>query len=328
MPLDTAKDDMPDMMLSRDEARHLVEAGLHARGICQPTAAALARSAVAAECDGLWQQGLIAALSQERLVAQGVVDGQAKPVVSARDTWTLVADAAGGFVMPAIEQGLAQAVDLACQQGHSALSVRGVPCHGAGAMAHHLEQAADRGLIALGFDVAGDGSPVAMALPRGERPSLVIDVSAAGLAQGHILLADAQQQSLPADWAPDDPGYANAEAHAVASATDGRMALVIGLMAAAITEAAGITPSPSDDADLRFMLVDPARLGAAQFDEELDSILALALMDQDRPLPGRRRQRARQRADELGLAISGWLYQALVNLTAEPPSVPEAGPAC
>lgn len=313
-------------MLSRDELLALVEAGLYAQGVCRPTAAALARCAVAAECDGRWRQGLVNVLAQGQKVAAGQVDGQAEPVVASYGRHTLVADACDGFAIPAAEQGLARAADSAQLEGYCSLQVIGCSAQSTGVLAPYLEQAADRGLIALGFDVVTSGSdasgpPLTLALPRSHAACLIVDLSAAELAQGHLLLAGTQQQPLPDDWALDDQGRATTDpacALAGGESAGARMALVTGLIAAAVGESADIALHDMLDTQdgPRFILIDPVRLGAAEadFGEQLEAILALATMDREGALPGSSRQDNRQRIDQAGLPVSRALHDALAEL--------------
>lgn len=313
-------------MLSREQARALVAAGLCAGGIDQRTAETLARRAVVAECDGYWRQGLMQVLAHLRRVEAGQVDGQVTPALEPLGRHTLIADARGGFVAPAIEQGLTRAIEVAGAEGYCSLQVYGVAVQDPGALGYYMEPAAEQGLIALGFDVAGDpqaaaGPPLSLVLPRQQASPLVVDVSAAELAQGHLWLAGAEQQSLPEGWALDDQGRATTDADHAAAVGDSmgaRMALIAGLMAAAIGESVDIgLQDLSDTRDgPRFIVIDPVRLGAAaaDFGEQLDAILALAVMDRDAPLPGSQRQQARERVEEVGLRIDRALYDALTAL--------------
>lgn len=319
---------MSDPILSRDQALTLAQACLVAGGIGPATAEALARRVVAAECNGQWQQGLTDVLGQLQRVEAGQVDGQASPVVESTASRALIADASGGFITPAIEQGLTRAADVARREGYCSLQACGAGVQSPGILAPHLEPAADQGLIALGFDVvtqqsAPAGMPLSLALPRQESESLVVDLSAADLAQGFLGLAGTEQQRLPADWVLDDQGGEAADADRAATVGDpvaARMAMIAGLIAAAIGEAVGTDLSDlSDTRDgPRFILIDPVRLGAdeADFGEQLEAILALAVMDREEPLPGSQRQSARERVDEVGLRVARPLYQTLTEMAA------------
>lgn len=300
-----------------------------ASGIEPQAARALARRAVAAECEGHWQQGLSDVLSQARQVESGQVEGQASPVIESIDRRHLVADAGHGFITPALEQGLVRAATIAHGEGYCLLRTGGAAVPSPGVLGQHLEPAVDQGLIALGFDViphapdTNPGPPLCLALPRPGNMPLVIDLSAADLAQGHLWLAATQQQPLPEAWVLDDQGQAAADAGQAATVGDpvaARLALIASLIAAAIGEAVGA--DWSDLSDTRdgpcFILIDPVRLGASQtdFDEELDAILALAAMDREQALPGSQRQRAREHSDAVGIRVPRGLYQRLTEQAA------------
>lgn len=313
------------MLIEIDDAVALVVAVLAGAGMQEPNARGMASAIVAAECDGLWQQGLVQALDCRTQLCGGHVSGRAEPRVVAQEQNLLRADSDGGFVWPAIDEGLRAAGIQAEKTGYCTLEVA-AGAYG-GVLVQHLEAAADRGLVALGFDpVAADaddaGTPAAMALPRHDQPSLVVELTAADLAQGHLLLACDQSQPLPPAWALGDQGSATTDAGKAAGVGErGRMALVIGLMAAAVYQTASVSGTGQSAwqpiaGGHRFILIDPVRLGATDFEAELDALIALALMDDDRPLPDAERRRARERAETAGLEISDALYQQLCGHAA------------
>jgi LDH2 family malate/lactate/ureidoglycolate dehydrogenase len=285
----------------------------------------MAPAMVAAECEGRWRHGLVQALECAGRIRKGRVNAQAEPAIVVENTGRVRASLAGGFVWPAIVLGLDIASEQAADHGHCMLDV-GAGAY-AGVLAHHLERAADQGLVALGFGPASadDGAaPAAMALPRHAQPSLLVDLTASDLAQGHLLLAQDQQQTVPLAWALDDRGAATTDAGVAADAIgdveQGRMALIVGLMAAAVQQTVGNTEHcATASAGYRFIVIDPVRLGATDFDTELDTIIALAMMDNARPLPGTGRRHARARAESSGLWVSSALYEQLREHAGKPP---------
>jgi len=329
---------MTDVVLTPTQAGELVESALRGRGLSASSARVMAGAAIVAECEGRWAQGIASVFGQIRQIDTQQVDIHAVPTWACESAPSLVMDAGDGFLLPAIEQGLARAASCAQAQGqgwgHCSLRILGHAALCRDGLGHQLERIADQGLIALGFAPVSsgqlpDGAPAALALPRADTPSLVIDLSAGELAHAHLLLAGEQAQPLPPAWALDGEGRATSDAGAAletaGSARGGRMALVVGLLAAALSRSVDISSHRGDSiaaetdarcSGYRFIVIDPARLGATDFDEELDGILALAFMNDDQPMPGSRRREAREHVRAHGISLSTAMADALAQAAA------------
>jgi (2R)-3-sulfolactate dehydrogenase (NADP+) len=107
--------------------------------------------------DGLTSHGVSRLPSYAEQAASGKVDGHASPRVSSPAPAVVRIDARCGFAYPAIEAGMDAASIKLKDTGIVALAIHN--SHHFGAAGHHVEQAAERGALALAFG----NSPAAIA---------------------------------------------------------------------------------------------------------------------------------------------------------------------
>ncbi|MEW6121237.1 MAG: Ldh family oxidoreductase [Pseudomonadota bacterium] len=316
--------------LTLDDARALARAALMAAGTSPENAAITAAALVAADADGIASHGLSRLPAYADQVATGKVQGTAVPALDWTATATLRVNAGCGFAFPAVSAGLAAAAERVRETGIVGVGV--YASHHAGAMGHHVEWLAERGLAGLAFTnspsaIAPWGgsqgvfgtNPVAFAVPRAGKPPLVIDASLSKVARGKIMVAAQRGQSIPDDWALDADGKPTTDANAalagtmlpVGDAKGAALVLMVEILAAALTggqfgfEASSFftADGPSPAIGHLFVVIDCERLGGAAFSARLETLLGAILAQDGTRLPGDRRIAARTKAATEGISI-------------------------
>ncbi|WP_127089298.1 Ldh family oxidoreductase [Aquabacter cavernae] len=316
--------------LTLDDARDLARAALMAAGTSPENAAITAAALVAADADGIASHGLSRLPAYADQVATGKVQGNAVPALDWTATATLRVNAGCGFAFPAVAAGLAAAAERVRETGIVGVGV--YASHHAGAMGHHVEWLAERGLAGIAFTnspsaIAPWGgsqgvfgtNPVAFAVPRAGRPPLVIDASLSKVARGKIMVAAQRGQPIPDDWALDVDGKPTTDAKAalagtmlpVGDAKGAALVLMVEILAAALTggqfgfEASSFftADGPSPAIGHLFLVMDPVRLGGDQFPARLETLLGAILSQEGTRLPGDRRIAARTKAAGEGISI-------------------------
>lgn len=316
--------------LTLDDARALARAALMAAGTSAENAAITAAALVAADADGIASHGLSRLPAYADQVATGKVRGAAVPALDWTATATLRVNAGRGFAFPAVAAGLAAAAERVRETGIVGVGVHA--SHHAGAMGHHVEWLAERGLAGLAFTnspsaIAPWGgsqgvfgtNPVAFAVPRAGKPPLVIDASLSKVARGKIMVAAQRGQPIPDDWALDADGKPTTDAKAalagtmlpVGDAKGAALVLMVEILAAALTggqfgfEASSFftADGPSPSIGHLFVVMDPVRLGGDAFSARLETLLGAILSQEGTRLPGDRRIAARTKAAAEGISI-------------------------
>ncbi len=143
--------------LSLEEGRALAARILNEAGVLPETASVVARNLVAAEADGIASHGFARLPAYFDQVRSGKVNGRAVPAVTVLTPGVVHVDARDGFGYPAIAQGLASAAALIPKSGIVGIAITNSNYFGVAG--HHVEAAAERGLIAI---LSGN-SPAAIA---------------------------------------------------------------------------------------------------------------------------------------------------------------------
>jgi len=217
--------------------------------VAPATARVVAEALVRAEADGISSHGVARVPPYAEQAMNGKVDGFAEPTVNRTAAAVLDVDSRIGFAFPAIRLGLEAAADIVGETGIVAIGIR--HSHHFGVAGHHVEDAANRGLMALAFSntpaaIAPWGgakalygtNPIAFACPRaGGRPPLVIDLSVSTVARGKVVLAAKAGEPIPGDWALDAEGRATTDPKV---ALEGSMAPLGGQSAGAKGAALGL----------------------------------------------------------------------------------------
>ena len=331
---------MSGVTLSLDAACDLAEAVLTAAGTSPANARITAEALVAAEADGLGSHGLARLPAYADQARSGKVDGAAAPALEQVGAAALRCDAGCGFAFPAIARGLDAAQELLPAAGVVALAIRN--SHHAGALGWAVERAAERGAAALAFTNSPAGiapwggakgvfgtNPIAFAAPRRGQAPLVVDASLSTVARGKLMVAAQKGEPIPEGWALDAEGRPTTDPKAglagtmmpLGGAKGAALVLMVEILAAALTggqfgfEASSFftADGPPPRIGQLFLLLDPERLGGADFTARLEVLLGAILAQPGTRLPGDRRLAIRARAEREGIVIDGKLHAELLN---------------
>ncbi len=324
--------------LSLDELYSLIVSVLVSSNTSSQNAASVATALVAADAEGLSSHGVARLPAYADQSISGKVDGFAVPEVALAAAALIRIDAKSGFAFPAIEVGMSRAFELVEYADIVGLGIR--HSHHMGAAGYHVEQAAKRGYIALGFTNApaaiapwgGSRSlfgtnPIAFACPRVDEDPLVIDLSLSKVARGKVKLAADSKRAIPNDWAVDAQGNPTTDAQAaldgsllpMGDAKGAALALMVEILAATLT---GSNPSTeagsfftgtgtSPNIGHFFILIDPQRFALNDFDRRFELLLSAMTEQSGVRLPGARRIALRRKAAQEGVEIDEALYQNL-----------------
>ncbi|MXN45185.1 Ldh family oxidoreductase [Shinella kummerowiae] len=332
---------MTDQMMTLAAIENLCLQALMAAGASEDNAAAVARSIMLAERDGIRSHGLLYLPIYAEHVRCGKVDGMARPVVSQPRPGAVVVDAATGFAHPAIDAGWVRFIAAARENGVAAMTV--FNSYNCGVLGHHAERIAEAGLLGLctthaPASIAPPGgrvpvigtNPFALGVPDGAGGvALVLDQSASVVAKSEILLRAREGRPIEPGWALDAEGLPTVDP---AEALKGSMlpagghkgfgtGLLVEILAACLSGAV-----PSKDASpfsgalggppktgQCFIAFDPSAFSGG-FSHQVSSLVhAIAAQDGAR-LPGGRRQAARQRTERDGVSVDSALIERLEAL--------------
>jgi (2R)-3-sulfolactate dehydrogenase (NADP+) len=324
--------------LSLDHAEDLAVRVLLASRVGEHNAHSVARALVAAEADGLASHGLLRLPMYADQSLSGKVNGFAEPLVERTAAATLRIDAREGFAFPAITLAIEEGARITAESGVAAVGIHN--SHHAGAVGHHVEAAARRGLVALAFAnsraaIAPWGgnaplfgtNPIAFAAPRRKAPPLLIDLSVSKVARGRIMMAQKKGEAIPEGWALDTEGSPTTDATdamagtmvPIGEAKGAALGLMVEILAAGLTgatfghqtssmfEAEGAPPHLGQ----LFLFLSPERLGGAGFIDRLEPLLSAVLAQPGTRLPGQRRLDARAAAATRGIDIPHSLHADL-----------------
>ena len=190
---------------------------LVAVGLDERDAATVAGSLVAADLRGVASHGVLRLPVYVERMRRGLI--ATRPSIQVRRTGpaTATVDGGNGPGQVVALRAMREAVALAEAAGVGLVSVHGSNHFGAaGWFALH---AAERGMIGLALthaeaDVVPFGgrraalgtNPLAVAVPRGDGPPVLLPMATSGVAMGRVLLARKQGQPIPEDWAVDADG--------------------------------------------------------------------------------------------------------------------------
>ncbi len=321
---------MGDRTLGISEAKDLVAAVLQRCRTSPVNAAAVAHALVAAEADGLKGHGLVRVPSYAVQAKAGKVDGFATPVASRNAPGVLAVDAANGFAYPALDLATAALPGITGTQGVAVAPIR--RSHHCGAAGHPVEKLARSGLVSMLFAntpaaIAPWGgarglfgtNPIAFACPVPDGFPIVVDLSLSTVPRGHILAARQKGEAIPEGWAFDaagrpitDPAEALKGTMApVGGAKGAALALMVEILAAGMTGAnyAAEASSFFDDkgpppgTGQLIVAFDPVAIGGEASLSRFGALARMIGQEAGARLPGERRRKNREAAEQDGLRI-------------------------
>ena len=254
----------------------------------------------------------------------------------------LAIDAGHGFAYPAFDLMLEELPKITRNQG---IAMAGVyRSHHYGVAGHHVEKAADQGMVALLFGntpaaMAPWGgktplfgtNPIAFAAPIKDQSPLVIDLATSKVARGNIMAASQRGEDIPEGWALDADGNPTTDAKSALGGTmvplgdakGAALALMIEVLAAALTGAGfGYQATSFFDAEGDYpnvgqmmMMIDPSAMpmvSGGDFAARMADMAGL-INDDGARLPGSGRM-AKRRAAEQGIEVNDAAWQAALDL--------------
>jgi (2R)-3-sulfolactate dehydrogenase (NADP+) len=331
-----------DITLTPAALLKLARKALLEAGATDATAEATAQALVYADARGLSSHGVARLPMYLAQLRNGRVDASALPSIVRDKGAAFLVDAADGLAFGACELAISTGIERARTFGTAAASV--TRSHHFGAGAYHLEAVGAAGLVGLAFSNAPGSmpvwggtrpllgtNPIAAVFPRANAAPLMIDLSLSQVARGKIMVAARDGRPIPEGWATTADGQPTTNARA---ALDGMMlpfggakgavlALMVELLAAALSGAqfgseAGsflTEDGPRSGVGHLFWLLDPDALaGSRVYQQRIETLIELMLVDEDVRLPGERRHEIAAQSESHGIALNHKLYEQLCVL--------------
>lgn len=314
------------------ELEALMLAALTHSNVSDVNARAVAAALMAAEIDGRKGHGFSRIPTYAGQARSGKVDGQATPEIMKQLPGSLMIDVRHGFFYPAVDLALEHFPAKARANGIAAVGFHN--SHHCGVLGHHVEKAAQMGLIALvvgntpqamapwgGTKPIYGTQPLAFACPRKDALPLVMDMALTQVARGNIMTAKQQGKPIPEGWATDvkgnpttDPEVALREGVLlpVGGAKGAALGLMVEILAAPLTASALSTEASSffttegepPSVGQFLIAIDPeAFSGNAHFLERVELIMDTIISQEGARLPGGTREQLRKDAAENGLTV-------------------------
>ena len=322
---------MTQKTITLEQVMQTAQNALQGAGASEVNAAAVARSTVLAERDGIRSHGLMYVPIYAEHVICGKVDGNAVPVVEQNRPSSIRVDAKHGFAHPAIDVGWDAFVAAAKQNGVSVLTVYN--SYNCGVLGHHSQRLAEQGLLGLCFthapaSIAPTGAstpvigtnPFSIAVPDGNGGvAMAIDQSASVVAKSEIMMRARKGEPIEPHWAMDAEGRPTTSAD---EAIKGSMApaggykgfgigLVAELLASCLAGAvlskdaspfAGTKGGPPSTGQC-FIAFDPQAFSGDLFAQRVSDLVAAISQQEGAHLPGTKGKLNRQRTASEGVVV-------------------------
>lgn len=327
---------MPRLSLS--DLHDLATGVLSASKTSAENAAAVSRALVKADADGIPSHGVSRLPAYADQAKAGKVDGFATPEVTTPKSASVRVDAKSGFAYPAIEAGIAAAMERIKETGIVGLAIGN--SHHAGVAGHHVEPFAEEGYLALGFTNSPAGiapwggsrpiygtNPIAFACPLKGKPPIVADLSTSKVARGKIKLAADNGEAIPEGWAVDADGKPTTDAKAamggsllpMGDAKGAALVMMVEILTATLTgsnhgfEASSFfdDKGPPPHIGQFFIAIDPTGFSGGMFDERMEALAEAILSQEGTRMPGARRFNIREASASDGVDIPDNLFDDL-----------------
>ena len=323
-------------LLSLEQAEELCMRAAIGCGASRETARSLARSAVAAEAEGMPDLGLAHFIDYLDALKAGRMKGDIEPEISRPAPAVIFSDAHGGAAHAGFDRAFGDLVEIARQFGLSLFSQRGA--YTCGALGYFTARLADEGLVAFAATngpalLAGSGgrsrvfctNPIAFAAPQTGGPPLLIDQASSATAFVSIRKAAAEGRTLPPGWALDSDGNPTTNAKAALNgallafggARGANIALMVEVLAAGLSGANWSLDAPSFNkgsespgSGLFVLAVAPA-LFSPDFGDRMKDQLRRLAGEHGVHIPGLAKGDARARAQREGISIPDTIVAAI-----------------
>ena len=205
------------MKVKSQRLMELAEAVLVALGASQEESTLVARSLVWADMRGIPTHGMNFLTKIVDRIEKGVLDLPTRVTILSTKGATVHLDGGNGFGQVAADQAMRMSMDLARRHGVGVSLVRNT--NHIGVLASYTHMAAREGMLGLCMSNAAASmaptggaepfmgtNPLSIALPSGDGPPILVDMSTSVVARGKIRRALAIGQEIPAGWALDERG--------------------------------------------------------------------------------------------------------------------------
>ncbi|MDA9009243.1 Ldh family oxidoreductase [Alphaproteobacteria bacterium] len=315
--------------MTRSQAESLIADAFINSKVSEANAKAVAQALVAAEVDGQKGHGFSRVGSYAAQSKSGKVDGFATPELTRDKPSFLKVDAKNGFAYPAVEMAIEALVGAARSNGIAGVAISN--SHHCGQLSRHVEQLAERGLLAImvantpkamapwgGSKPLFGTNPIAFGVPRDGAAPLVIDLSMSKVARGKIMAANKASETIPEGWALDSKGNDTTDPKAalagsmipMGDAKGAALALLVEILAATVTgsnysyeatsffDGEGKPPSVG-----QFILAIDTGATHDLFAQRLEGLLSEMLEQDGTRLPGQKRLNGRKMCEEHGVSV-------------------------
>ncbi len=205
------------MKVTSQRLMEIAEAVLVALGASHEESALVARSLVWSDMRGIPTHGMNFLTKIVDRIEKGVLDLPTRVTVLSTKGATAHLDGGNGFGQVAADQAMRTSIDLARKHGVGVSLVRNT--NHVGILAFYTHLAAREGMLGLcmcnaaasmaptgGAEPFMGTNPLSLALPCGDGPPILVDMSTSVVARGKIRRALAKGQGIPAGWALDEKG--------------------------------------------------------------------------------------------------------------------------
>ena len=209
---------------SAAELRTITETIFKAAGAPADLAAEMGEALVGANLTGHDSHGVIRIPAYLRQIASGQLDPKARPEVIKETATTALVDGKWTFGHVAAKYGTSVAIKKAKEHGTAAVSI--VRCNHIGRLGQWAAQASAEGVIAMvtvggsggnpgsrgavapfgGAEPAYSTNPIAIGVPGGESPDMLIDFATSVVAEGKLQVARAKGAPVPPNSILDKDG--------------------------------------------------------------------------------------------------------------------------
>lgn len=332
--------------LSITDARNLAIKALVNSKVSDENAASVANALIAAEVSGQAGHGLSRVPSYAAQSRTGKVDGFAIAKAEIAKPGLLLVDAGFGFAYPAFDLVIETLPDMVRSQGIASAAIR--RSHHFGQAGAHCEKLAQKGLCAFVYGntpkaiAPWTGSkprlgtnPIAFAAPMPDGAPLVIDLALSKVARGKILAANNLGKEIPEGWALDEEGNPTTDASRaligtmipIGEAKGAALALMVEVMSACLTasnlafQASNFFDGdgPAPNVGQTVLALDPQAFSGGGFFEQM-STLEDAYREDGLRLPGTRRHKFRENAEESGIDVEEALLEKIEGLSKDTPN--------
>lgn len=208
----------PDQVLVRaDVARPFCQQVLEAAGLSEDDAFLVADALIDADLRGVSTHGLVRFPIYVTRLRKGLVNAKPQMQVVRTRGATLVLDGDHGFGQVVGAEGMRRAVGLAREHGVGLCAVRN-GTH-LGALAYIAAMALPHQMIGVTLSITNPviapwgglvpklgNNPLAVAVPAGNRPPVILDMACSQVARGNLILASKLGKTIPSTWALDPRG--------------------------------------------------------------------------------------------------------------------------